>query len=396
MNEGVNDTTEFEPERSVSFLNRNFILIIIASFLFFFNFHSFILLPIRIQELGGGASVIGFIMGITWVSTIISTPAVGLFVDRLGKKWFMATGGLMISLTTLLFAYVNQLDFLFPTLRVIQGASFSFFFISAGTLTAEVTPVANRAQAIGIFGVFTVVNYALAPYIGRLILEYYDFRVLFLSVFGFGLLSFFIAILLKEPESRRELERKGDSYLTILLRKDILISAITVMIAGSGFISTITFLPVFAKGVKIESFDYFFITYTIAVICMRFFGGWIPDRYGRKKTLIPSLLIFSISIFWLGITSTEIELVETGVLFGLSHGLLYPTFYALVIDMSPINDRGKAFSICSMAFTVGGMLGSFIYGWIAQYYGFRDMFEIIALVCLFGFVLFTLFGKESN
>jgi MFS family permease len=396
MNEGVNDTTEFEPERSVSFLNRNFILIIIASFLFFFNFHSFILLPIRIQELGGGASVIGFIMGITWVSTIISTPAVGLFVDRLGKKWFMATGGLMISLTTLLFAYVNQLDFLFPTLRVIQGASFSFFFISAGTLTAEVTPVANRAQAIGIFGVFTVVNYALAPYIGRLILEYFDFRVLFLSVFGFGLLSFFIAILLKEPESRRELERKGDSYLTILLRKDILISAITVMIAGSGFISTITFLPVFAKGVKIESFDYFFITYTIAVICMRFFGGWIPDRYGRKKTLIPSLLIFSISIFWLGITSTEIELVETGVLFGLSHGLLYPTFYALVIDMSPINDRGKAFSICSMAFTVGGMLGSFIYGWIAQYYGFRDMFEIIALVCLFGFVLFTLFGKESN
>lgn len=396
MNEGANYTTEFESERNISFLNRDFILITIASFLFFFNFHSFILLPIRIQELGGGASVIGFIMGITWVSTIISTPAVGLLVDRLGKKWFMATGGLMMSLTTLLFAYVNQLDFLFPLLRVIQGASFSFFFISAGTLTAEVAPVANRAQAIGIFGVFTIINYALAPYIGRLILEYYDFRVLFLSVFGFGLLSFFVAILAKEPERTRELEGKGDSYLTILLRKNILISAITIMIAGSGFISTITFLPVFAKEVKIESFDYFFITYTSAVICMRLFGGWIPDRYGRKKTLIPSLLIFSISIFWLGITSKEIDLIETGVVFGLSHGLLYPTFYALVIDMTPINDRGKAFSICSMAFTVGGMLGSFVYGWIAEYYGFRDMFEIIALVCLFGFVLFTLFGKESN
>jgi MFS family permease len=396
MNEGVNETTEFESKKHIPFLNRDFVLITISSFLFFFNFHSFILLPIRIQELGGGASVIGFIMGITWISTIISTPAVGLLVDRMGKKWFMATGGLMMSLTTFLFAYVNQLDFLFPLLRVVQGASFSFFFISAGTLTAEVTPVANRAQAIGIFGVFTIINYARAPYIGRLILEYYDFRVLFLSVFGFGLLSFFIAVLLKEPERTRELERKGDSYLAILLRKEILISAITIMIAGSGFISTITFLPVFARGVKIESFDYFFITYTIAVICMRLFGGWIPDRYGRKKTLIPSLLIFSISIFFLGITSKENDLIETGVLFGLSHGLLYPTFYALVIDMTPINDRGKAFSICSMAFTVGGMLGSFIYGWIAEYYGFRDMFEIIALVCLFGFALFTLFGKESN
>ena len=396
MNEDVKETTEFELARNIPFLNRNFILITIASFFFFFNFHSFILLPIRIQELGGGASVIGFIMGITWISTIISTPAVGLFVDRWGKKWFIASGGLIMSLTTLLFAYVNELDFLFPLLRVIQGASFSFFFISAGTLTAEVTPVAKRAQAIGIFGVFTIINYALAPYIGRIILEHYDFRVLFLSVFGFGFLSFVIAILLKEPERTKEIESKGGSYLTILLRRDVLISAITIMIAGSGFISTITFLPVFAKGVKIESFHYFFIVYTIAVICMRLFGGWIPDQYGRRKALIPSLLFFSISIFWLGLASNEIDLVETGVLFGLSHGLLYPTFYALVIDISPFYDRGKAFSICSVAFTVGGMLGSFVYGWIAEYYGFRDMFQIIAFVCLFGFLLFAFFGRESN
>jgi len=59
MNEDVNQFAEFESLRNRSFLNRDFILITIASFLFFFNFHSFILLPIRIQELGGGASFIG-------------------------------------------------------------------------------------------------------------------------------------------------------------------------------------------------------------------------------------------------------------------------------------------------------------------------------------------------
>lgn len=396
MNEITNGVSQLDAERSRSLVNRDFLLITVSSFLYFFNFHIFILLPIRIQELGGGASVIGFVMGITWISTIISTPAVGLFVDRWGKKWFIATGGLIMSLTTLLFAYVNQLDFLFPLLRVIQGASFSFFFISAGTLTAEVTPVAKRAQAIGIFGVFTIINYALAPYIGRLILDHFDFRVLFLSVSGFGFLSFVVATLLKEPESRKDIESKGSSYLTILMRKNILIPAITIMIAGCGFISTITFLPVFASGVKIESFHYFFISYTVAVIFMRLFGGWIPDRYGRRKVLIPSLLFFSISIFWLRLASNEIDLIETGVLFGLSHGLLYPTFYALVIDITPFNDRGKAFSVCSVAFTVGGMVGSFVFGWIAEYYGFRNMFEIIAFVCLFGFGFFTFFGRESN
>lgn len=396
MNEITGAVSQPAAERNGSLLNRDFFLITISSFLYFFNFHTFILLPIRIQELGGGASVIGFVMGITWASTIISTPAVGLFVDKWGKKWFIATGGLIMSLTTLLFAYVNELDFLFPLLRIIQGASFSFFFISAGTLTAEVTPVAKRAQAIGIFGVFTIINYALAPYIGRLILDHYDFKVLFVSVSGFGLLSFVISTLLKEPEKRKDIETKGSSYLTIIMRKSVLISAITIMIAGSGFISTITFLPVFASGVKIESFDYFFISYTIAVMFMRLFGGWIPDRYGRRKALIPSLLFFSISIFWLGLASNESDLIETGVLFGLSHGLLYPTFYALVIDITPFTDRGKAFSICSVAFTVGGMLGSFVFGWIAEYYGFRNMFEIIAFVCLFGFGFFAFFGRLGN
>ncbi len=396
MTEILSGHTELEEQRNRSLLSREFLLVIVCSFLFFFNFHSFILLPIRIQELGGSTSAVGFIMGITWISTVISTPAVGLLVDRWGTKWFLASGGLIMSITTLLFAYVNELHFVFPFLRVIQGASFSFFFISAGTLTAEVTPVARRAQAIGIFGVFTIVNYALAPYIGRLILEYYDFRVLFLSVFGFGFLCFLIAILLKEPEKTRELESRGGSYLSILLRKNVLISAITILIAGAGFISTITFLPVFARAIKIESFHYFFVTYTLAVISMRLFGGWIPDRYGRRKALIPSLLLFSISIFWLGLASNEIDLIKTGIVFGLSHGLLYPTFYALVIDITPVDDRGKAFSICSVAFTLGGMIGSFFYGWIAEYYGFRDMFHIIAFMCLLGSVLFVFFGRESD
>ena len=118
MSGPLNHTTEFESGK-LPFLNRDFILIIIASFFFFFNFHSFILLPIRIQDLGGGASVIGFIMGITWVSTILSTPVVGLVVDRWGKKWFIAAGALMMSLTTFAFAYVNHLDFMFPLLRVL-------------------------------------------------------------------------------------------------------------------------------------------------------------------------------------------------------------------------------------------------------------------------------------
>ena len=117
MSRYSNDLIQFDIENK-SLLNRDFILITLSSFIFFFNFHSFLLLPIRIQELGGSTSTIGFIMGATGLSTIFTTPAVGVLVDRWGKKRFLATGGLIMSLTTLPFAYLDTLNFLFPLLRM--------------------------------------------------------------------------------------------------------------------------------------------------------------------------------------------------------------------------------------------------------------------------------------
>jgi len=396
MSRYSNDLIQFDIKENKSLLNREFILITLSSFIFFFNFHSFLLLPIRIQELGGSTSTIGFIMGATGLSTIFTTPAVGILVDRCGKKRFLATGGLIMSLTTLPFAYLDTLNFLFPLLRIIQGAAFSLCFISAGALIADVTPVLRRSQALGLFGVFTIVNYALAPYFGKLIIETYSFKYFFFIFFIFGFISFLVALLIREPNRGIKTDIEGNSLLTTLFRKGVFVSAFTLMIAGSGFISTLTFFPVFAKDIKVESFHLFFIAYTLSALFVRLFGGWIPDRFGKKRAVIPSLFFFSLSVIWVGFATSASDFIETGVLFGLSHGLLYPSVYALVIDLSPIVDRGKAFAICSVAFTLGGMLGSFIYGVVADFFGFQVMYIAAGVVCFIGFIVFSVFGRDRE
>jgi len=153
---------------------------------------------------------------------------------------------------------------------------------------------------------------------------------------------------------------------------------------------------VFAKEIKVESFDLFFITYTISALVVRILGGWIPDRFGKKRTALPSLLFFSLSIIGLGFASDVADFIKTGVVFGLSHGFIYPSIYALVIDLSPEVDRGKAFAICSVSFTLGGMLGSFIYGLVAEHFGFYAMYRVIGVVCLLGFLVFGLFGRDRD
>ena len=392
----VSQINELDVDENNSLLNRDFILTTISGFIFFFNFHAFILLPIRIEELGGSAATIGFIMGIAGLSTIFTTPAVGVVVDRYGKKNFLALGGLLMSLTTLPFAFLDTLNFLYPLLRFIQGATFSLCFVAAGTLVADVSPISKRAQALGLFGVFTIINYAIAPAAGKWIIDSYSFRAFFILVFMFGFLSFLVSLLIREPQRLSQTVIEQGSFLETISRRGVLVTVLATMIAGSGFIPTVTFVPVFSRVIDVESFQYFFISYTFSALGIRLFGGWIPDRFGRKKAIIPSLFFFSVSILWLGFASNDVDLINIGILFGLSHGLLYPSFYALVIDLTPANDRGKAFSVCSVAFTLGGMLGLFIYGIVAENYGFQFMYKIIALVCLLGFAIFGIFGKESR
>ena len=124
-------------------------------------------------------------------------------------------------------------------------------------------------------------------------------------------------------------------------------------------------------------------------------GGWIPDRLGKKRAAIPSLFFFALSIMGISFASNATHFIEAGILFGLSHGLVYPSIYALVIDLSPNVDRGKAFAICSVSFTLGGMLGSFIYGVVAEHLGFQVMYMAAGGVCLMGFLVFSLFGKDN-
>ncbi|MEM7008202.1 MAG: MFS transporter, partial [Thermodesulfobacteriota bacterium] len=241
MNTSVNNADNMQRP----LFNRDFILITLSSFVFFFNFHSFILLPIRIEDLGGSESRIGFIMGMAAMATILTTPAVGMAIDRFGKKWFLAAGGILMSVTTLPFAFLDTLNFLFPLLRLLHGAALSLCFVSAGTLIADVSSASKRSQAIGLFGIFSIINFALAPSVGKFFVEYFGFREFFIFVFFFGLASFVVALFIKEPK-RLEIDGSRKNYLSLVLHEGVLLAASALFVAGMGFVTVISFVPVFA------------------------------------------------------------------------------------------------------------------------------------------------------
>ncbi len=370
-------------------LNRSFVLITFLGCLYFFNFHSFLLLPIRISELGGTEKIVGFVMGIAGLSTLFLTPYAGHITDRYGKKLFMLLGFALLAASTFPLAFLNKVDYLYYVIRIVHGCSFSLFFVAAGALTVDVSSEQRRAQALGIYGVFTIINYAIAPYVGSILIKNFgfDFFIFFLTVTA--LLGLAVSFMIGEEKKTEAPKDKGPSYADCLRGKATYVSSATLFICGAAFITTFNFISIFSLSINIENFHVYFLSYTVSVLAIRLFLGWVPDKYGKWRVASPFVFFLGLSVFMLSFVHEIKLLVLCGIIFGCAHGFVYPSIYSIIIESNPKEARAKAFAISSVSFTGGGMLGSFVFGMVAELFGFRMMFVSMALMVFLGFLLFT-------
>jgi MFS family permease len=188
------------PMESSPVLSGRFLRLTVANFCFFMTFATFFLLPLHVRALGGSDRTVGFVMGSLGVLSLIGVFVVGLLIDRVGCRVFLRSGLLGMSLVSLGFAFVHQIEPWLYVLRGLQGLFFAAGFNAASTLAAAFAPPERRATALGLFGVSTLTTHALAPTLGEQILQHASFQVLFGVASGFSLVGLVLAWTLPEPE----------------------------------------------------------------------------------------------------------------------------------------------------------------------------------------------------
>ncbi len=369
-------------------ITKNLGLITLASFFFFYAYHSYLILPIQIIELGGGEHDVGLIMSVAGASTIFFTPISGMLGDSYNKKKLLLIGAFGLAFSNYLFIHFDSLYYSYIFLRFLQGCSFSFFFVSAGTFVSETIDLKNQAQALGFFGVFAIANHAIAPTLSTYIVSEYSYQIFFLTTSFAALICFIVLTFLEDSKSVIVQGKKSSitAFIRILKNKKIFLIFCIMFLVGGAFVTCLNFNAIYANENMIKPVTLFFISYTSTALVMRIFFGWIPDKIGRIQTCYPGLIGFGISIGMLSFSNTFILIIISGSIFGLCHALVYPSLYSLVLSFSEDGNKTKSFSLCSLSFTFGGMIFSSIYGFIAEIFSFRVMFlscSIIVTMCFY-------------
>lgn len=122
-----------------------------------------------------------------------------------------------------------------------------------------------------------------------------------------------------------------------------------------------------------------------------FLFGMVSDRIGRKRVLVPAMVIFSVLSCFSGLARTFEELLICRILLGFAEGPCFSVIMALVNESSSAGTRGRNVGATnSMGPLVGAAVAPIFATQIAAAFGWREAFFLAAIP---GFILAFLVWK---
>lgn len=116
-----------------------------------------------------------------------------------------------------------------------------------------------------------------------------------------------------------------------------------------------------------------------------FLFGFVADRIGRTRSLMATILIYSVASGACGLSNTIVELAIFRFILGLGMGGEWSTGAALVAETWPAEHRGKALGFMQSSYAIGEMIAAGIVGFLLPRFGWRSVFFVGVLPALLVF-----------
>jgi MFS family permease len=374
-------------------LTRDFVLSFFAQFVSSFIFCILIpTFPIFLSRLGSKEVEIGVLVGVFSVVSLIIRPFVGRALLKIPERKFMMAGNLLCVLSSI--AYLFAPPF-WPLLivRVIQGIGMALFSTASFTLVANITSDTNRGQILSYFYLSINIAFTLAPYFGMLLINHFNFTVLFLVCTGLSLCGLFITDKLRkrEIEPSRDQSIKNQPFLC----HEALPASIMAFMVNIIWGALTAFFPLYALSRGVANPGLFFATFALMLVLGRGFGGKILDIYAREKVIFPCLTTYIISMVILAFSTTLPMFVLVAVIWGIGNAFLYPTLVVYALDRAG-SSRGPAIGTFTAIADLGAGMGSVIMGIVLQISNYPVMFLCLALTGIFNLLYFYFFVRKKG
>lgn len=361
-------------------------------------FNLFLHLPGFLNEIGASDIVIGMIFGATGVTAIAVRPPIGRAMDLRGRRRIILAGGWLNVVAVGGYLAVDAIGPLIVAIRILHGIAEGMLFTSLFTYGADCVPPERRTQGLALFGVSGMLPIAIGASLGEWVLGVADYPGLFVTSFVFAALSLALSLPLRDrpitPQEGEEAETRG--FRAALGQRDLLPLWWIATVFAIALASVFTFLKRFVDDSGLGSVSGFFTAYTAIALVLRVGFGWLPDRVGPLRVLVPALVSLAVAFGLLATARSGVDVTLAGLFFGIGHGYTFPILFGLVVTRARDADRGSAMGIFTALFDVGVVLGGPLFGALITGFGFPVMFQAAAAIVALGTAVFLYWDLRTR
>lgn len=117
------------------------------------------------------------------------------------------------------------------------------------------------------------------------------------------------------------------------------------------------------------------------------YGGWACDRFGRVKTVVWSIVLFSVGTAILGMTHSYWQFASTRFFASLGLGALYVACNTLMAEYVPTRYRTTVLGTLQAGWSVGYIVATLLAGWILPIHGWRWLFYVAIIPVILAVLL---------
>jgi len=359
------------------------------------SYAAYFLFPLFITDHGGSQRDIGIIMGVFALASALCRPWVAEMIDRLGRKRSYSIGCTIMTLMPLLHLFLKGplANYYLPLLliRIIHGIGLAICFTAVFTFIVDLIPERRLNEGIGMFGTSGLLGLALGPAIAEPLMKYFGDSGFFFSAASLAMLGLLLHLPVGDPHlTQGQAPIDTPAFFTLLKQRKQLISCGLALVFGFGLAATGSFIAPLAEQRQLSYISFYYVAYSCAAVGIRFLAGKLADRLGEKQIIPWGLTIAAGGLLLVPLVHGNLVLLTVGFLFGLGHGLLFPSLNAMAVRDEPYAVRGKITGIFTGGIDAGAFSGSLFLGMIGELAGYSVLFICAGLVMLTGLWLFQL------
>ncbi len=331
------------------------------------------MLPLFVQGLGAGDSVIGLIAAVSPLAGILFSFPVGVMSDHLGRRRLLVVSGCVFLIAPLLYLGIADPLWLIPV-RFFHGTATAILGPVVSAIIAERFP-ATKGEMLGAYSSATLVGRTIAPLVGGIIITVFAFapglipyRLVYVAAALAAVPVFFLVLRYREdrPASVNvpAFSVFRHSLLTFVTNRRLRATALADMATYFAFGAFETFLPVYLFSLHVEAYEIgviFAIQVLIIAVTKPFFGR-IADRIDKRIQIIAGLLITGLTVALVPFASTFPGFLAVSGVFGLGISLSTVATSAYVADVAKKEQVGSSMGALSSIMDIGHSSGPLVTG----------------------------------